>query len=144
MDQDIIHRYGNRVGYSEQELERFQEGGHRIRHVRRLSEAAPRYSIQAEVIHARNCNSGYREGDRFLLDADGNFLSKFCPKRICVYLAGQLCIPVALINERLSEGLDPEHFHFMRQVRCPDTGVSCMGYGEVTVRVEAIPRTGRS
>jgi hypothetical protein len=47
---------------------------------------------------------------------------------------------VALINERLSEGLDPNQFHFMRQVRCPDAGVECSGYGEVMVQVSVVPR----
>lgn len=31
-----------------------------------------------------------------------------------------MTVPVGLINERLSEGLDPNDFHFMRYVRCPD------------------------
>ena len=28
----------------------------------------------------------------------------------------------------------------MRQVRCPDAGVECLGYGEVTLKVQAVPR----
>ena len=43
-------------------------------------------------------------------------------------------------EERLSEGLDPNGFHFMRYVRCLDTGVECMGYGEVTICVKVIKR----
>jgi hypothetical protein len=75
-----------------------------------------------------------------VLDVDGNFITKLCPSRICVYLASQLVIPMALINERLSEQLEPNAFHFMRYVRCPDVGVECLGYGEVTLKVEVIPR----
>jgi hypothetical protein len=71
---------------------------------------------------------------------DGNFITKFCPKKLCVYLSSQLTIPVAQINERLSEGLDPNHFHFMRYVRCPDVGVECFGYGEVMLKVEVVSR----
>ena len=59
---------------------------------------------------------------------------------MCVYLVSQLVVPVALINERLSEGLKPNDFHFMRQVRCTDVGVECMGYGEVRLGIEVIPR----
>ena len=62
---------------------------------------------------------------------------------MCVYLMSQLTIPVALINERLSEGLAPDDFHFMRTVRCPDTGVNCLGYGEVMVKVQVVPRKTR-
>jgi hypothetical protein len=52
----------------------------------------------------------------------------------------QLTIPVALINERLSEALDPGNFHFMRYVKCLDTGVDCLGFGEVMMKVRVIPR----
>lgn len=56
------------------------------------------------------------------------------------YLVSQFVIPVALINERLSEGLEPGSFHFMQYLRCPDVGVQCLGYGEVKARVSVVPR----
>ena len=140
MTEKIIKRYGQRVGYTESEVERFHEGGHRIRQVSRLSRAAAKYSIQAEVINAKNCNSGHTVGQTFTLDVVGNFITKLCPKRMCVYLISQLTIPVALINERLSESLEPNDFHFMRYLRCLDTGVDCYGYGEVMLKVQVVPR----
>lgn len=139
---DIVRRYAGRVGYSASEIERFREGGHRIRQVERLSRAAPNLSIVAEVVEARHCNSGHTVGQSFTLDVDGNFITRHCPKKMCVYLVSQLAIPVALINERLSEGLDPNDFHFMRYVRCPDVGVECHGYGEVMLKVAVRPRSG--
>jgi len=139
-DEEILKRYGERVGYNEDDLEKFKEGGYRVRQVRRLSQAAPKYTIEAEVVKSRHCNSGYKIGDKFIMDVDGNFISKLCPKRLCVYLVSQLAIPVALINERLSEGLDPNQFHFMHVVRCPDVGVDCSGYGEVMLRIQVKSR----
>jgi uncharacterized repeat protein (TIGR04076 family) len=136
----LIQKYGQRVGYTEDQLERFHEGGHRIRQVSRLSWAAAKYSIQAEVVSSENCNSGHIVGQTFILDVDGNFITKLCPSRMCVYLISQLAIPVALINERLSEGLEPNDFHFMRYVHCPDTGVECFGFGEVMLKVQVVPR----
>ena len=140
MVDDIIKKYGQRVGYNDSEMEKFRESGHRVRQVKRLSEAAPLYSIEALVVRSRNCNSGHVEGQKLVLDVDGNFLTKLCPKKMCVYLVSQLAIPVAQINERLSEGHDPNDFHFMRYVRCPDVGVECLGYGEVMLKVNVIPR----
>jgi hypothetical protein len=140
MEERIIKKYGDRVGYTETELEKFHEGGHRIRQVKRLARAASRYSIQAEVVQAKHCNSGHAVGEIFILDVDGNFISKYCPKKMCVYLISQLTIPVALINERLSEELEPNDFHFMRNVKCLDAGVECSGYGEVMLKVYVIPR----
>ena len=141
MTEEIIEKYGQRVGYTQTEIESFHQGGHRTRQVRRLSQAASKYSILAEVVDARHCNSGHEVGQTFTLDVDGNFITKLCPKRMCVYLISQLAIPVALINERLSEGLEPNDFHFMRYVRCPDAGVECYGYGEVMLKVQVVPRT---
>lgn len=97
-------------------------------------------SIVAEVLEAKNCASGYRAGDRFIMDVDGNFITKLCPKRLCVYAVANLALPVALINERFSEGLDPNAFHFVHQVSCPDVGVACGGYGQVRMRVRVLPR----
>jgi hypothetical protein len=138
-----VRRFGKRVGYTDAEMEKFAEGGHRVRQVMRLSEAAPRYSIEAEVVESRNCNSEHAEGQKIVMDVDGNLIAKLCPQKLCVYLVSQLTIPVALINERLSEGLEPNDFHFMRSVRCLDAGVDCMGYGTVTAQVRVVPRVTR-
>jgi hypothetical protein len=139
-EEKIIRKYGKRVGYKESEIEVFHEGGHRIRQVLRLSRVAAKYSIMAEVVESKNCNSGHAVGQTLILDVDGNLISKLCPKKMCVYLISQLTIPVALINERLSEGLEPNDFHFMRYVKCPDVGVECLGYGEVMLKVQVVPR----
>ena len=139
-DNKALKRFGELVGYTEADLKQFQAGDPRLRQMERLGRAAARYSIAVEVVKARNCNSGYQEGDTFILDVDGNFITKFCPSRLCVYAISQLAVSVALINERLSEGLDPNQFHFMHQVRCLDVGVACGGYGEVRFEVKVVPR----
>jgi uncharacterized repeat protein (TIGR04076 family) len=139
-EKKILKKYGQQVGYSEADLEHFRDGDFRVRHITRLAEAATRYSIVAEVVESKHCNSHHRVGDRFVLDVDGNFINKLCPKRMCVYLISQLIVPVAVINERLSEGLDPNAFHFAHYVKCVDVGVECDGYGQVMLRVEVKPR----
>lgn len=140
-NEQIVNRYARRVGYSHKELEMFRTGGHRLRQVEHLFKASPLYTIEAEVLESSHCNSGHVKGQKLILDADGNFITRHCPKRMCVYLVSQLTVPVALINERLSEGLPPDEFHFMRQVQCPDTGVDCMGYGKVRLGVRVVPRS---
>lgn len=140
MTSPVLKKYGERVKYSENEMKVLHEGGHRIRHLERISEAAPLFSIVAEVVRSCNCNAGHVEGQKLVMDVDGNLISKYCPKRMCVYLISQLTVPIAVINERFSEGLPPNDFHFMRYVRCPDVGVECMGYGEVMLKVQVVPR----
>jgi len=141
MDDRIIKKFGQRLNYSDSEMKLFEEGGHRIRHVKHLAKAAALFSIEAEVVKSRHCNSGHDIGQKFILDVDGNFITKLCPKKLCVYLISQLALPVAMINERLSEGLEPGDFHFMRYVRCLDVGVECMGFGEVMMKVNVVPRS---
>lgn len=137
---DAIQQFSNRVGYTDLEMEMFSQENTRVRHVNRLYRSASLYSIQVEIVSARHCNSGYQKGDKFILDINGNLISKHCPKRLCVYLVSQFIIPVALINERLSEEHKPNDFHFMRNVKCLDTGVECLGYGEVMASVKAVER----
>jgi uncharacterized repeat protein (TIGR04076 family) len=135
-----LTRFGSRVGYTPEEMELFEAGDPRLRQMHRLAQAAPKYSIVAEVVQAKNCNSGYQVGDKIVLDVDGNFIAKLCPERLCVYAMAQFVVPVALINERLSEGLDPNQFHFMKFVQCPDMGVECAGYGQVRFEMKVVPR----
>jgi hypothetical protein len=90
MSKKILERFAERVGYSPTDLEHFQEGDPRLRQIEKLAKAAPRFSIEAKVVKSRHCNSGYQVGDRFILDIDGNFITKLCPQKICVYLASQL------------------------------------------------------
>lgn len=139
-EQKALKRFGTRVGYTPAEMELFKEGDPRLRQMHRLAQAAPKYSIVAEVVQAKNCNSGYQIGDKFVLDVDGNFISNLCPKRLCVYAVAQFIVPVAIINERLSEDLDPNLLHFMKFVQCPDVGVDCAGYGQVRFEMKAVPR----
>jgi uncharacterized repeat protein (TIGR04076 family) len=139
-EQKALKRFGARVGYTPAEMELFPEGDPRLRLMHRLAQAAPKYSIVAEVVQAKNCNSGYQIGDTFVLDVDGNFISDLCPKRLCVYALAQFVVPVALINERLSEGLEPNLIHFMKFVQCPDMGVDCAGYGQVRFEMKVVPR----
>jgi len=137
---EILKKFGDRVGYTESDLDKFQDNDTRVRHMGKMATAFALYSIEAEVVESRHCNSGHKVGDKFVLDADGNFITRLCPKKMCVYVVSQLAIPVALINERLSEGLDPNEFHFMHQVRCLDVGVDCSGYGGIRLRVGVVPR----
>ena len=91
--EDILRKYGERVGFTNEDMEHITADDPRMRHLERLSEVARKYSIQAKVIEARHCNSGYKIGDTFTLDVDGNFITKLCPKRMCVYAVSQLVVP---------------------------------------------------
>ena len=88
-DNSIIKKFGQRLNYSDSEVKLLEEGGHRIRHLKRLAKAAPLYSIEAEVVKSRHCNSGHETGQKFILDV----------------------------------------------------GVECLGFGEVMMKVNVVPRS---
>ncbi|MDQ7834730.1 MAG: hypothetical protein RDU24_05055 [Humidesulfovibrio sp.] len=138
--EEILQQFSAHLGYSKDESNMLAEDEPRMRFAEALGAASVEYLIVAEVLRAANCNSGYAPGDRFVLDAAGNFIAKRCPARLCVYLVSQLALPVALINERFCAGLPPGGFHFMRQVQCLDAGVACKGYGGVLVEISAVRR----
>jgi len=60
---EVLRRFGDRVGYSDSDLRHFQDGDPRLRLMGRLAEDAGKYSIQAEVVSAKHCNTGYKTGD---------------------------------------------------------------------------------
>ena len=138
-----LNRFADR-GYSDREAELFRDAGHRVRRVVGLASAACLHAIEGRVVEARHGNSGHAADQTLVLDVDGNLLTEFCPKRVHMYLLFQLTVPVALLKERLREGFDPNGFHFMRQVRCPDAGVECLGCGEVPAEVHVVPRKSRA
>lgn len=137
---DVLRKFSEHLGYSEDETALVAADEARARFAEVHLTTASEYLLVATVLHAANCNSGYAPGDRFVLDALGNFIAKRCPQRLCVFLVSQLALPVALINERFCAGLPPEGIHFMRQVHCLDTGVACKGYGSVLVEITAVRR----
>ncbi|MBU1229217.1 MAG: hypothetical protein KKA55_06205 [Proteobacteria bacterium] len=137
---DVLRKFSEHLGYNEDETALVAADVARARFAEAHFTTALEFLIVATVLRAANCNSGYAPGDRFVLDAAGNFIAKRCPQRLCVYLVSQLALPVALINERFCAGLPPEGFHFMRQVHCLDTGVACKGYGGVLVEITAVSR----
>ena len=76
----IFRRYADRVGYGDTEREEIQEGDPRLRHIDRLARVAARYSSPPRWLRQRHCNSGYRVGDRFILDVDGIFSRSSAPR----------------------------------------------------------------
>ncbi len=139
-DNKALKRFGAKVGYTEADLEQFQPGDPRLRQMERLGRAAARYSIRSKWCGPVTAIRGIRRAIPLSWTWTAISSPSSARPRLCVYAISQLAVPVALINERLSEGLDPNQFHFMHQVRCLDVGVACGGYGEVRFEVKVVPR----
>lgn len=135
---ETLRKFAEHLGYTEDETALVTSDEPRTRFAEAMARAD--HLIVATVLRAENCGTGYAPGDRFVLDPAGNFIAKRCPPKLCVYLLSQLALPVALMGERACAGLPPGDIHFMRQVRCLDTGVACKGYGSVLMEITAMSR----
>jgi len=125
-DKDPVQNFIHQLDYGREEIRRFTQGRHRVRYVRSCSQNVATTFIGAEIIRSDRCRAGYVVGDRFVMDLDGGLVLERCTGRLCAHLITQFAMPVALICERLSEGLEPEDFHFRRIVRCGNGCIECV------------------
>lgn len=72
--------FAGRVGYAEADLGHFQAGDPRQWQINELAQVEARYFLVAAVIKVRHCHSGYRGGDRFVLDVEGQFPHQALPR----------------------------------------------------------------
>jgi hypothetical protein len=60
------------------------------------------------------------------------------PPRICVQAFPALASAVAVFQERIVAGLDPDPYLFKR-VGCVDVGVTCGGWGHIAFNLYTVP-----
>lgn len=137
-DNDPVQRFIHQVDYNPEEIQRFTRGGHRLRFLRNRSKYPTAAVIEAAIVHSGSCRSGYATGERFIIDLNGGLVVEHCPRRLCIHLISQFALPVSLICERISEGLNPQDFHFARQVRCDNLSADCMPNGGVFARLRIV------
>ncbi len=127
-----------RLGYSDEELQRFRENP---RNEDVLSKAPDlmQKTIVLEVVDSHGCNSRHMPGDRFLFDGAGNLLAKRGPDRICVYALQAAAGLIFASNELFYAGVDPNAMRFKRAA-CMDVGVQCGGWGRVVLELRVVDR----
>ncbi|MHB8084861.1 MAG: hypothetical protein ACYDHZ_03470 [Dehalococcoidia bacterium] len=92
-------------------------------------------TIVAEVVEARGCDSGHKEGDKFYVDGRGlSLLTKLCPGKVCVFALHTLTMAMPAITELYYAGVDPNEIRFKR-FGCPDVGVRCGGWGHIVMEI---------
>jgi uncharacterized repeat protein (TIGR04076 family) len=128
------------MGYTEEELTAFRSNRRRefvMQHADRLDA----WMITAEVVASHGCAAGHQVGDRFCFSPHGTYLATEGPDRPCLQVFVATAPAVAVMQERIISGLDPEPYLF-NHVGCVDVGLACGGWGQIALRLYAKPSKG--
>ncbi|HYA14990.1 MAG TPA: hypothetical protein VEF33_11680 [Syntrophales bacterium] len=128
----------NRLGYSDEEMKKFQENPRNENILSRVPELINK-TIVAEVVDSHGCNSQHKIGDKFYFDSVGNLLTALSPKRICVYALNAIVPQIFTAQEFLYAGIDPNQMKFKRS-GCFDVGVACEGWGRIVMEIRVEDR----
>lgn len=111
------------------------------KHVKALERAPAflKYKMVVEVIESHNCAAGHKVGDKFVIDSEGCLVLKECPPR------GRICVSAVYA---MKSGVDRiwQAFYdntidvFQDTFHCSDVGTRRGGWGEVVMRIYAVPR----
>lgn len=135
---EMFKNLRNHFGYSKEEMQVFISN---VRNQDILSKTPDllNKTIIIEVIEARGCNSQHKVGDKFYFDGAGNLLTKYCPKRICIYALGSIDHLLYTAQELFYAGVDPNEIRFNR-ASCIDIGLKCGGWGNVLMEIQVVER----
>lgn len=122
-----------RLGYSDEEMETFQQDP-RNADVLSKGLAVTKKNIILEVVESHGCNSRHKVGDKFYFDGVGNLLTKKCPRKLCAYSLSAALMLVFAANEMLFTRVDPNQMRFKR-ASCFDVGFNCGGWGQIVLEL---------
>ncbi len=134
----IWNRFQQHMGYTDAEMRVFRSDPLKVRMVTE-SPAFVKSRIVAEVIESHGCHAGHRVGQRFVMDGNGQLITRECPEKMCVFAVAALESPVNKIYERFISRSDPTNQR-TEVVQCHDVGLDKGGWGKVLMRVSVEPR----
>ena len=133
IDDRLLKIIQRRLGYTDQEFEKFKNEPRNIELIAKSKEYAEKY-IVLKVVDSHGCNSNHKVGDKFYFDFAGNILTDLCPKRICGYALNNALMLVYTANEMIYAGVDPHEIRFKRS-SCFDVGIECGGWGKIVLEL---------
>jgi uncharacterized repeat protein (TIGR04076 family) len=89
-----------------------------------------------KVEAAHGCACQHETGQRIKISADGSIKCQESPPKLCVYLLNAIMPIVYGAQEFIFQGLDPNELKFTN-VGCFDNGITCGGFGHVSVQFSA-------
>ncbi len=126
-------RFQEHMNYTDEEMKIFRADPGKVKMVTETSEFV-KCRIIAEVIEAGGCHAQHKVGDKFVMDGNGQLITKECPDKMCVFAVAALETPVNMIYERFMNHADPKHERH-NVVQCSDIGLDKGGWGKILMKV---------
>ncbi|MFX1375545.1 MAG: hypothetical protein ACFFA0_07020 [Promethearchaeota archaeon] len=93
-------------------------------------------TIVIEVVCSHGCTAQHKVGDRFYFNGIGQLLTKYGPKKICIYALSALEHLIFAANELYFAGVDPNEMRFNRADCTADVGLKCGGWGKIVMEIK--------
>jgi uncharacterized repeat protein (TIGR04076 family) len=129
-------KYQERFGFTEEELAAFRSRPQHIKSMERAPAFAT-HNIVIEIIEAHHCAADYKAGDRFVVNGEGMLILDQCPPKLCAAAIAGFKLLIDRMWQAFYDG-STEVLH--DTARCPDVGVKNGGWGEIVMRVHAVPK----
>lgn len=130
-------RFQQHMGYTDEEMTLFRSDPLRVTMVTE-SPAFVKSRIVAEVIESHGCHARHKVGDRFVMDGNGQLITRECPEKTCLFAVAALESPVNAIYERFINHSDPKNAR-TAVVQCHDVGLDKGGWGKILMKVFVEP-----
>ena len=138
MDKERLwKRFQAHMGYTDAEMEIFRSDPLKVKMVTETPEFV-KSRIIAEVIESHGCHAGHKVGQKFVMDGNGQLLTRECPEKMCLFALCALESPVNAIYERFISHSDPKNER-TTVVQCHDVGLDKGGWGKILMKVSVEP-----
>lgn len=97
-------------------------------------------TIIIEVVSSHGCTAQHKVGDKFYFNGIGQLLTKYSPKKICIYALGALQHLIFAANELYYAGIDSNKMRFKRADCTADVGLKCGGFGKIVMEIRVEDR----
>ncbi len=126
-------RFQKHMGYTDVEMEVFRSDPLKVKMVTETPEFV-KSRIVAEVIESHGCHAGHKVGQKFVMDGNGQLITRECPEKMCLFALSALEPSVNAVYERFISHSDPKNER-TAVVQCHDVGLDKGGWGKILMRV---------
>ena len=130
---DLWKRFQQHMGYTDAEMAVFRSDPVKVKMVTESPEFV-KSRIVAEVIESQGCHARHTVGQKFVMDGNGQLITRECPEKMCLFALAALESPVNQIYERFIAHSDPNNERTM-VVQCSDVGLDKGGWGKILMKV---------
>ena len=134
---DLWKRFQKHMGYSDAEMAVFQADPVKVKMVTECPEFV-KSRIVAEVIESHGCHTHHTVGQKFVMDGNGQMITRECPEKMCIFALAALESPVNQIYERFIAHSDPNNER-TAVVQCHDIGLDKGGWGKILMKISVEP-----